>query len=88
MQIDELSPDEVALIQARRDERAQREAARAFQRKAIATALAFSDWSAETGYQLTYSTFIDNFGYQDGDGKRMYETVKCIRDAAWPNDLP
>lgn len=79
-----LTPDEIALIQQRRAEQAQRDAAQAFQRKAIATAHAFDDWSATTGEGLTFSTFVNTFGYQDKDGKQMYEAVKRILDAAWP----
>lgn len=79
-----LTADEIALIQKRRDEQAQRDADRAFKRKAIAVAAAFEKWSDETGEGLTFSTFIDTFGYQDGDGKKMYEAVKRIQQAAWP----
>lgn len=78
----ELSDDEIALIRGRRAEKAQREAARAFQRKAIATAHAFDDWSEASGEGLTFSTFINTFGYQDADGQRMYEAVKRIFAAA------
>lgn len=84
MDINDLTPGEIALIQKSRDERAQRDAARAFKSKAIAIAAAFEKWSERTGEGLTFSTFINTFGYQDGDGKRMYEAVKRIQDAAWP----
>lgn len=80
----ELTPAEVAVIQKRRAEQAEREAATAFQRKAIATAAAFEVWSAESGEGLTFSTFINTFGYQDGDGKVMFEAVKRIQAAALP----
>ncbi len=80
----DLTPDEIALIQERRAEKAKREAAQAFQRKAIATAHAFAEWSSTTGEGLAYSTFINTFGYQDQDGHVMFEAVKRIHDAAWP----
>ena len=80
----ELSTEELALVRQSRAEQAQRDAAQAFQRKAIATAHAFNVWSATTGEGLTVSTFINTFGYQDEDGKQMYEAVKRILDAAWP----
>lgn len=78
----ELSDDEISLIRGHRAEKTQREAVRAFQRKAIATAHAFDDWSEASGEGLTFSTFINTFGYQDADGRRMYEAVKRILDAA------
>ena len=80
--LNDLTNDEIALIQKRRAEKAQREAARAFQRKAIATAHAFDDWSEASGEGLTFSTFINTFGYQDADGQKMYVAVKRIFDAA------
>lgn len=80
--MDELSDDEIALIRGHRAQKAQREAGRAFQRKAIATAHAFADWSEASGEGLTFSTFINTFGYQEADGQRMYDAVKRIFDAA------
>lgn len=79
-----LTEEEKRLILARRQEEDEQAAAIAFRRKAIAIAHAFEEWSAENGDGLTFSTFIDTFNYQDGDGKRMYEAVKRIRAAAWP----
>jgi hypothetical protein len=83
----QLTTDELALILARRAERATEQAARVFQKKAIATANRFMDWSAEHNEGLTFSTFINSFNYQDADGRQMYETVKRIVDAAWPSDF-
>jgi hypothetical protein len=51
MQLSELTPDEVEIIRQRREEQASRRAALDFQRKAITTAGAFSEWSARTGYR-------------------------------------
>lgn len=82
--MNDLTASEIALIQRRRAERAQRDAARAFQRQAISTAHAFDDWSDKTGEGLTFSTFINTFGFQGDNGKQMYEAVKRILDAAWP----
>ncbi|NHR04396.1 hypothetical protein HA052_04220 [Chromobacterium haemolyticum] len=84
MEIESLTPEEIALIQKRRDEQAARDAARAFQRKAIATAHEFAKWSDEEGLGLTFSTFINTFGYQDDDGTQMFQAVERIVDAAWP----
>lgn len=84
MQIDDLTPDEIALVQARRAQRARDVERRDFQRKAIATAHAFDTWSDGSGLSLTFSTFINTFGYQADDHKQMYEAVKRILDAALP----
>lgn len=77
-----LALDAFVRLQQRRADQAKRDAAQAFRRKAIATAHAFDDWSATTGEGLTFSTFVNTFGYQDEDGKQMYEAVKRILDAA------
>lgn len=72
--MDELSDDEIALIREHRAKKAQREAARAFQRKAIATAHAFDDWSEASGEGLTFSTFANTFGYQDCGAEKITPT--------------
>lgn len=79
-----LSPEETKLILERRAEQAAREEAVAFRRKAIATAHAFAGWSEEPGYTLTFSTFVNQFSYQEDDGKKMYEAVERIFEAALP----
>lgn len=84
MQLDDLSPAELAIIQQRRNEQQQRDVAFAFQRKAIATAHQFAEWSAASGYGLTFSTFVNQFDYQDADGRAMYAAVARIMDAALP----
>lgn len=79
-----LTPAEVAAVRAMRAEQSERAACQAFQRKAIATAHAFEEWSAKTGDGLTFSTFINAFDYQDGDGRLMFEAVQRIQQAALP----
>ncbi|MBW0298832.1 hypothetical protein AAEH72_16005 [Shewanella xiamenensis] len=80
----ELSPEEIAIIQQRREEKSAQEARVGFHKKAIATAYAFSVWSDENGLELTFSTFVNNFNYQEADGNTMYEAVNRIFSAAWP----
>ena len=77
-----IRPQEI--IRRRREEQASRRAALDFQRKAIATAHAFAERSAQTGCGLTFSTFANQFEYQNGDGSRMYHAVEGILNAALP----
>lgn len=84
MELGDLTPDEIVLIQRRRGEQAEQEAARAFQRKAIAVANRWAEWSAETGEGLTFSTFINSFFYQEEDGQQVYAAVERILAAARP----
>lgn len=84
MQIDDLSAEEVALIDTHRKAEAARKAATDFHRKALFVAHEFEEWSVRTGEGLTFSTFINTFGCQDIDGRELYEAVKRINEAAWP----
>lgn len=79
-----LSPEEAKLILERRAAQAARVEAGAFQCKAIATAHAFARWSEENDCGLTFSTFVNQFSYQENDGTKMYEAVERIFEAAWP----
>jgi hypothetical protein len=82
MQESDLTDDEIALVLQHREKIALAAAARVFKTKALKTALAYDHWSAESGEGLTFSTFVNTFGYQDVDGKTMYEAVSRIFEAA------
>ncbi|MNF23544.1 hypothetical protein D3C87_764870 [compost metagenome] len=77
-----LSEDEKALIEKRRKEQAERDELMAFREKAVNTAAAWLAWSKEGGDGLTFSTFINQFEYQDSDGRKMYMAVSRILEAA------
>jgi hypothetical protein len=80
----ELSDEEIALVRRHRDEMAKALAVQKFKSAAIATAKGFDEWSQTSGEGLSFSTFINSFGYQGGDGKQMYEAVSRIFAAALP----
>lgn len=82
MQFKDLTESEVAIIQSHRAEIAKKLSAKDFQSKAIATAHAFDSWSAQTGEELTFSTFVNSFGYQDKDSRHIYDAVARIFKAA------
>lgn len=79
-----LSQEERAAIEKMRAEKAVTRAADDFQRRAIATAHAFLKWSKKTDDGLTFSTFVNTFGYQNDDMRQMYEAVARIFDSARP----
>ena len=58
MQIDDLSEEEITLIDAHRKTEAARKVATDFHRKALFTAHEFEEWSVRTGEGLTFSTFL------------------------------
>ncbi len=80
-----LTEDESALVLAHRTKQAQQEAEEAFQRKAIATTAAWVEWSEENSEGLTFSTFVNQFNYQERDGKEMFKAVERILNAALPS---
>lgn len=45
-------------------------------------ALRWHDWSMANGYGLTFSTFVNQFGYDELDAKLIYEAVVRIIQAA------
>ena len=83
MQID-LTPAEIELIRQRRNEKTARQDALDFQRHAISTAHRFAEWSAQSGYGLTFSTFFNQFEYQHVDAKDVFNAVERIMYAALP----
>ena len=82
-----LSSDEQALVLNYRKEKAENEKKTLFQRRAIASALDFINWSNQTGSGLTFSTFVSRseFGYEGNDGTQIFEAVKRILSAALPD---
>lgn len=77
-----LSPGEAALVENHRAEQAKMAAAAALYRKVLVQALAFHDWSIERGEGLSYSTFVNTFGYDQPDSRVVYERVKETLAAA------
>ena len=80
--LENLTDYEISLIQKHRAEQEEQAARIAFRSKALRTAVAFDQWSEVSGEGLTFSTFINTFGYQEPDGRRMYEAVQSILAAA------
>ena len=82
-----LTPEEESIIIEMRKKDILDKAKVAFKVKAVSTAHAFVVWSELNDAGLTFSTFINNFNYQDNDGRIMFEAVQRILDAAWPQHL-
>ena len=60
----------------------RRELTKAYRLMAIRVAAEYEEWLQENGRFDSFSTFINEFGYQKPDGSLMHEYVKRIRDAA------
>lgn len=81
-----LTPEERQLILTRREEAAKKLALEKFQEKALGVANCWVKWSRKNGAGLAFSTFVNCFNYQDGDGERMYAAVKKIIDTVYQLD--
>ncbi|MDQ8954555.1 hypothetical protein RFH42_16520 [Acinetobacter rudis] len=73
-----LTPEERQLIISRREKNAQKLALEKFQEKALDVANRWVKWSKKNGEGLTFSTFVNSFNYQDGDGEQIYAAVQAI----------
>lgn len=80
----EVSEEELSAIQCLRSKKLNKIAEEKFQFKAIATAHRFAKWSNKKGLGLTFSTFVNTFGYQESDVDAMYRAVERILIAAFP----
>lgn len=76
-----LTEDEIELILARRAEKAAIERLQARRMKALETTARYGRWLFENGYGTSFSTFINQFGYQEHDGQEMYADVTLLLDA-------
>jgi hypothetical protein len=78
----ELTEEERQLILQRRSLKRKEEEDRLFQQNALKVASMWIDWSARDGSGLTFSTFVNEFGYDGQDGKEMFSAVERILVAA------
>ena len=84
----ELTDSEARIILERRAEEAHAEKTDAFREKALNVANNFLIWSYKEGYAPTFSTFVNQFGYDNLDCKIMYEAVKKIWDLVHTLEIP
>lgn len=81
-EIDALSPDEVKLLEAHRKRKETQGQSSAHQIHALKVAARYSIWLDKEGRGTSFSTFVDEFGYESSDCKQVYEKVLKIREAA------
>ena len=77
-----LTDDEIYLIRSLRAEQAALAALQSRRMKALDTAASYGRWLFENGAGTSFSTFINEFGYQERDGQAMYADVTLLLDAA------
>jgi hypothetical protein len=60
----------------------------AFREKVLYVANNFLIWAYKEGYAPTFSTFVNDFEYQEKDCQSMYEAVKKIWDLVHTLEIP
>lgn len=78
----ELTEDEQKLILKRRYEIAAKEESRRVKLQSIETAAKYEAWLQNEGRGSTFSTFVDEFGYDEHDASAVFRRVEAIRVAA------
>ena len=73
-----LKPHERQMVIEAREAEAKRFADLRFQIKVIKTAGKAWEWSIRNDSGLTFSTFVNEFGYQENDASQVYEAVDSL----------
>lgn len=71
---------ELKIIEKHRAEKKALEDQQAFIDNALEVANKFRKWSKESGEGLTFSTFVNTFGYQQTDANKMFSALVKIFD--------
>lgn len=77
-----LSEEEIKLINNHRAQRAQKTYLAKARRRALHVALQYGLWLARRGRGSSFSTFVNEFGYEDRDCSEMFRVVENILSAA------
>ena len=80
----QLDDDEIALIERHRTEKRKRVERDSFALVALKIAAGYEEWLQREGLGDSFSTFVNEYGYQGKNAGRMHEAVKAIRQAAYP----
>lgn len=78
----ELSPKEQEIIRSHRAELEQQRQDEAFRLKALEVAARYEKWLQENALGDSLSTFLNQFDYQERDGKELHDAIAAIRKAA------
>lgn len=78
-----LSDEEWNLIKQRRVETAAALKEEEFRMSVAETAAQFFRYLDQAGMHPSFSEFVNGFGYEEEDGKRVYDLVIQIREVLW-----
>lgn len=78
----ELTEEERVIILARRNEFAEKEERLRKKLLTIETAAKYESWLQKEGRGSSFSTFVDEFGYDEHGASAMFNMVEAVRKAA------
>lgn len=82
MMID-LTEDEMQIIVERWAAEAAARKMEEYRLHVAETAVRFFRYLSEAGMAPSFSEFVNNFGYQERDGRMVYEYVLALRQVLW-----
>lgn len=77
----QLTDDETQLVLAHRAKKEAEAYRMEFVQRALTQASQFNAWSNQKREGLTFSTFVNTYGYEASDARPMYEAVSTILEA-------
>lgn len=80
-----LDEDEIALIERHRAEKKKRKDRDNFALLALKVAAGYEEWLQREQEGDSFSTFVNQYGYQGGDASKLHDVIKAIRAAAYPD---
>lgn len=82
MKIDDLTPEEVEMILASREERKKQAAIAELEQHAFTVAAEYRTWLRQHDAEDAYNTFVDDFGYEKVPGV-IAPNLGCHREVFW-----
>lgn len=76
--LDELSPDELAVVEKYRAQRDKERKHKELSREILKVAYEYLMWLQANGVWTSYSTFCNEFGYEGEYRRHIYETVTSL----------
>lgn len=81
----QVSEQEEAMILNKRAREEKISIAKSYRSKILKVAHGYREWLDKYGRGSTFSTFVDEFGYQGGDATQVYNAASRLLDIA--NDI-
>lgn len=82
MNNEDLTDEELSIVRRHREEKAARAASQALRLSALKLAAEYDEWLSTNGRGSSFSTFVDEFGYEESDCSLMYRIVQKLRETA------